>query len=352
MDTKERDDLIRRLAAYFSDEHDGSDSPIRGSSLAGHDAGRSGAAGLTRAPFGNQTTTVERPVTGSVPLIDERSVHSAMSRMIDVGASRFGVRVDKEDHLGFSACRLAPPLARMIDHTALKAETSEEQIRILCEEARRFCFASVCVNPCYVALVSRLLVNSDVAVCTVIGFPLGASSSAVKAFEADQAIRDGATEVDMVMNVGMLKSGRYDVVENDIAGVVNAARRARSGDSILVKVILETALLTDEEKVIACVLARNASADFVKTSTGFSSAGATAADVALMRRVVGSKMGVKASGGVRSRADAEEMIAHGATRIGASASVGIVRELESGAIHGDDKQGSGRAGNRMGSGGY
>ncbi len=321
MTRQERDHLIQRLADYF-----GTDDAAAG--------------GSSRLP-NNCTCQTSQDVTYLKPdsetfgesLLrrrDGQSVSSAMERMVSAGASRFGVRVDKGENAEFNACHLAPPLARMIDHTALKAETSAEQIEKLCQEASRFCFASVCVNPSYVGLAASLLVKTGVAVCTVIGFPLGATMSSVKAYEAAEAIKDGATEVDMVLNVGLLKSRRYDYVENDIAAVVRAARNTQGRSGILVKVILETALLTDEEKVIACVLACNAGADFVKTSTGFSSAGATAADVSLMRRVVGSQMGIKASGGVRSRADAEEMIAHGATRIGASASVGIVKELDSG----------------------
>jgi len=217
----------------------------------------------------------------------------------------------------------------MIDHTALKSETTEQQIRELCEEARTYCFASVCVNPCYVRLAAELLAGSPVAVCTVIGFPLGASASPVKAFESEAAIRDGATEIDMVINVGMLKSGHHSYIENDIRAVVDAARSAStsraSRHKIITKVILETALLTDEEKVVASVLAQNAGADFVKTSTGFSTGGATASDIALMRRAVGPRMGIKASGGVRTKEDAELMIAHGATRLGASASVAILK---------------------------
>jgi deoxyribose-phosphate aldolase len=217
----------------------------------------------------------------------------------------------------------------MIDHTALKPETTEEQIRSLCAEARKYCFASVCVNPCHVRLVASELAGSSAAVCTVIGFPFGANRTATKHLEARLAIEDGATELDMVLNVGYLKSGRYDDVEDDVRGVVDEARShvAPGRREILVKVILETALLSDEEKVIACVLAQNAKANFVKTSTGFSKGGATTRDVALMRRVVGHSMGVKASGGVRSREEAESLIAHGATRIGASASVEIVSGL-------------------------
>ncbi len=252
-----------------------------------------------------------------------------LGHVMSAGADRLGLHSDRAGVRGWSACDLAPALARAIDHTALKPETTDGDIDALCEEARTYCFASVCVNPCYVRKAARLLAGSGVAVCTVIGFPLGASASRVKATEATEAVHDGATEVDMVINVGMIKSGKYDYVENDIRGVVDAARAASNAfpgpERVLVKVILETALLTDEEKVIASVLAKNAGADYVKTSTGFSKGGATAADVALMRRAVGPGMGVKASGGVRSREDAETMLAHGATRIGASASVAIMQ---------------------------
>ncbi len=258
-------------------------------------------------------------------------LREALQCMVDAGACRIGMRADHPPVTGFSACDLAPPLARIIDHTALKPETPEADVRTLCDEARRFCFASVCVNPCYVPLAAELLAGSPIAVCTVVGFPLGATLTAVKAAEAELVVRDGATEVDMVLNVGKLKSGCFDCVEKDIRAVVEAARASRRGGTgdgrALVKVILETALLTDEEKVIASVLAQNAGADFVKTSTGFSRAGATAADVALMRRVVGERMGVKASGGVRTLEEAQTMVAHGATRIGASASVAILKGL-------------------------
>ncbi|WP_054685897.1 deoxyribose-phosphate aldolase, partial [Rhodothermus marinus] len=191
-------------------------------------------------------------------------------------------------------------LARLIDHTALKPDTTEARIRTLCEEARRYGFAAVCVNPCYVPLAAELLRGSEVAVCTVVGFPLGANRTAIKAAEAEQAIRDGAAELDMVLNIGFLKSGRLQEVLEDIRAVVDVARAARppaGRDRILVKVILETALLTDAEKETACRLALEAGADFVKTSTGFAGGGATVEDVALMRRVVGDRMGVKASGG-------------------------------------------------------
>ncbi len=254
-------------------------------------------------------------------------VQETLDRMVGQGASRFGVDVDEPGRAGFRACDLAPPMARMIDHTALKPDTTEAQIKELCTEARQYCFASVCVSPCFIRLASELLRGSEVAVCTVVGFPHGASSTAVKAKETEIAILDGATEIDMVINVGMLKSRRYDYVEADIRAVVDVCVAAsESGEAaVITKVILETALLTDEEKVIASVLSLNARADFVKTSTGFSIGGATAADISLMRRVVGPDMGVKASGGVRTKEDAETMIAHGATRIGASASVAILK---------------------------
>lgn len=215
-------------------------------------------------------------------------------------------------------------IAKMIDHTLLKPEATPKDIEKLCEEAIRYQFASVCVNPCYVKLASEILKGRKVKVCTVIGFPLGANRIETKVFETEKAIEDGAQEVDMVMNIGMLKGGYYDYVEQDIRAVVNTAHKR----NVLVKVILETALLTDEEKVKACLLAKRANADFVKTSTGFSKGGATAGDVALMRRVVGSAMGVKASGGIRSYEEALQMIKSGADRIGASASVKIVAGIK------------------------
>ena len=215
-------------------------------------------------------------------------------------------------------------LSHLIDHTLLKPDATQDQIAQLCYEARKYRFASVCVNPSWVKLCADLLKSSGVLVCTVVGFPLGATSPEAKAFEAQKAIRDGATEVDMVINVGALKSRDWELVESDVAGV---ARVCRAGGAIL-KVIIEAALLTDEEKVAACQLAKVAGADFVKTSTGFGPGGATAEDVALMRYVVGAEMGVKAAGGIRTRADAERMIEAGADRIGASASVKIIQEPE------------------------
>lgn len=211
-------------------------------------------------------------------------------------------------------------IARMIDHTLLKPEATKQQVEELCAEAKQYSFASVCINPSYVKLCAQLLRDTTVKVCTVIGFPLGATSTQAKSFEAEQAIRDGAREVDMVINVGMLKSGEYDFVERDIAAVTSTAHKF----DVLTKVIIETGLLTDEEKVKACILAKRAKADFVKTSTGFAKGGATAGDIALMRRVVGPDLGVKASGGVRTLEQAKALIESGADRIGASASVKIV----------------------------
>ncbi len=212
-------------------------------------------------------------------------------------------------------------LAGMIDHTLLKPDATPDQIAQLCFEARKHGFASVCINPAWVKLSAQLLEGSPVRVCTVIGFPLGASAPEVKAFEARNAIEQGATEIDMVINVGALKARDLELVARDIRGVVTEAH-ARGA---IVKVIIEAVLLTDEEKTIACLLSKEACADFVKTSTGFAGGGATVHDVALMRRVVGPDMGVKAAGGVRTYADAESMIKAGATRIGASAGVKIIQ---------------------------
>ena len=209
-------------------------------------------------------------------------------------------------------------LNKYIDHTILKPETTQEQVEKILSEAKEYDFASVCVNPTWVSLAAESLKDSDVKVCTVIGFPLGANTSAVKAFETKDAIANGADEIDMVINVGALKSGYDALVLDDIKAVVDA-----SGDK-LVKVIIEACLLTDEEKVRACQLSKEAGADYVKTSTGFSTGGATVADVALMRKTVGPDMGVKASGGARSYEDAIAFIEAGASRIGASSGVAIM----------------------------
>ena len=235
------------------------------------------------------------------------------------GADRVAYHGDAED--------VPVDLAKYIDHTLLKPDTTVAEIDTLCDEALEYGFASVCINPSWVKRAAERLRGSDVKVCTVIGFPLGANAPEIKAMEARRALRDGAREVDMVINVGALKSGMNDLVKTDIEKVVDAAHESGA----ICKVILETALLTDEEKVIASALSKQAKADFVKTSTGFGGGGATVYDVALMRETVGPDMGVKASGGVRTLEDAEDMIAAGATRIGASAGVQIV-----GGSEGDD----------------
>jgi len=210
-------------------------------------------------------------------------------------------------------------IAAMIDHTLLKPEATRQQIVSLCQEAKEYKFASVCVNPTWVGTAKELLQGSGVMVCTVIGFPLGATTSETKAFETKNAIENGAEEVDMVINIGALKDHNDELVEKDIRAVVEAAKgKAHT------KVIIETSLLTNEEKIRACELAVKAGADFVKTSTGFSTGGATAEDIALMRKTVGPDLGVKASGGVRSTEDVQKMIEAGATRIGASSSIAIV----------------------------
>lgn len=210
-------------------------------------------------------------------------------------------------------------LNKYIDHTVLKADTPKAKVQQIIDEAIQYDFMSVCINPTWVSFAAEKLAATDVKVCTVIGFPLGANMSAVKAFEASEAIKNGADEVDMVINIGAAKDGDWDLVESDIQAVVDA-----SGD-VLTKVIIETSLLTDEEKVKTCQAAVRAGADFVKTSTGFSTAGATVADIALMRQTVGPDLGVKASGGVRSIADAQAMIDAGATRLGTSNGVDIMK---------------------------
>ncbi len=210
-------------------------------------------------------------------------------------------------------------IASCIDHTLLKPEATKAQVEQLCAEAKEYQFASVCINPYHVELAYSLLKDTPVLVCTVVGFPLGATTSEQKAAETAQAVRQGAAEIDMVINIGALKAGDTDVVENDIRAVVQAA------EGKLVKVIIETCLLTEEEKVLACELSMKAGAHYVKTSTGFSTGGATAEDIALMRKVVGDKLGVKASGGVRDLEAAKKMIAAGASRIGSSNSVAIAK---------------------------
>ena len=232
--------------------------------------------------------------------------------LADAGASRVVATV------GY--CPASDGLASLIDHTLLKPDATREQIETLCREAAQYCFASVCVNPNWVPLCRELLRGTGVKVCTVIGFPSGAHAPDVKAYEARRAVEQGAEEVDMVINIGALKSKDYALVEQDIRGVVQAV-----GKDTVVKVILETSLLTRDEKIMGSSLAKAAGADFVKTSTGFASGGATVEDVRLMRETVGPDIGVKASGGIRSKEDVEAMVEAGATRIGASAGVKIVR---------------------------
>jgi deoxyribose-phosphate aldolase len=236
-----------------------------------------------------------------------------LSGVIDAGASRVGVH----------AIGGAPSaIAGMIDHTLLKPDATRQNIEDLCREAAQFKFATVCVNPTWVATCARLLQGSGVGVCSVVGFPLGATTADVKGYETQRAIFDGAREIDTVINVGALKSGDLRTVERDIEAVVAPCRDCH----VLSKVIIEAALLTDDEKVTACTLVKAAGADYVKTSTGFGPGGATAADVALMRRVVGAEMGIKAAGGVRDLDSLKQMVAAGATRVGASAGVKIVQQ--------------------------
>ncbi len=241
-----------------------------------------------------------------------QTCHSNTRRIIEAGADR----VTASEKL----TKVDPAIARLIDHTLLKPEATRVDIVKLCAEARQYGFASVCVNPYWVPLAAQELAGSEVKVCTVAGFPLGATSTAAKAAEAADAARKGAREIDMVINVGALRSGDNDAVRADIEAVVKVCHDARA----IVKVILETALLNDGQKATACALAKAAGADFVKTSTGFGPGGATARDVALMRQVVGPGMGVKAAGGIRTFEDLKKMTEAGATRIGASASVKIV----------------------------
>lgn len=251
--------------------------------------------------------------------IDDHSACSPhhIACALQAGATRIGLAAGQ-------AASGSGDVARFIDHTLLKPEASRAEIEKLCDEARQNSFASVCVNPFWVKHCAYLLYGSPVRVCTVVGFPLGATPADVKAYETRRAIFDGATEIDMVINIGALKSGDDETVKHDIRAVVEAAHEACA----IVKTIIETALLTDDEKVRACVLAKEAGADFVKTSTGFSKGGATVADIELMRRAVGASIGVKAAGGVRDLASAKELIAAGATRLGASAGVKIVQEAQ------------------------
>jgi deoxyribose-phosphate aldolase len=251
------------------------------------------------------------------PGCDERCAERCARKtrkVVEAGAARISA--------GAACGPIEADIARLIDHTLLKPDATREEIRKICVEALKFGFASVCVNPWNVSQVAELLRGSEVRVCTVVGFPLGATLPQVKQFEAEEAIKLGAQEIDMVINIGALKSGLAEAVEADIRGVAEASHRGGA----ICKVILETSLLTTEEKVRGSLAAKNAGADFVKTSTGFSTGGATAEDVRLMRAVVGDGLGVKASGGVRSLEDVQKMVEAGATRIGASASVKILEQ--------------------------
>ena len=262
---------------------------------------------LTKLPHG------EHCIGECVERICVKTCFDHVGHVIDAGAERITSTLgDIPQDLN---------IASMIDHTLLKPDATPDQIAQLCYEARKYGFASVCINPGHVKLCADLLRGSNVKVCTVIGFPLGATSPEAKVYETETALRDGATEIDMVINIGALKGGDHTWVAKDIQGVVQTAHAAGA----IVKVIIETSLLTDEEKVTACLLAKQAGADYVKTSTGFAGGGATVEDVALMRRVVGPGMGVKASGGVRTFEEARSMVQAGATRIGASAGVKIVQ---------------------------
>jgi deoxyribose-phosphate aldolase len=238
--------------------------------------------------------------------------------VLDAGASRLGL---------YAGEKVPSSVAGLIDHTLLKADASRQEIEKLCREARELGFATVCINPTWVSLASRLLRGASAGVCTVVGFPLGATTTDVKHYETRRVIYDGANEVDMVINVGALKSGDVGLVERDIAAVVAPCKEC----GVLSKVIIEAALLTDEEKIIACTLSKAAGADYVKTSTGFGPGGATVADVALMRRVVGPDIGVKAAGGVRDYEALKNLVSAGATRVGASAGVKIVQQSKGGA---------------------
>jgi deoxyribose-phosphate aldolase len=256
------------------------------------------------------------------PGCDERCAERCARKtrkVVEAGASRISA--------GAAVGPIEADIARLIDHTLLKPDATRDDIRKICNEALKYGFASVCINPCNVSLAAEILRGSEVRVCTVVGFPLGATLPQVKVYETEEVIKLGAQEIDMVINVGALKSGQLDAVEADIRGVVEASHRGGA----ICKVILETVLLTTDEKVSGSLAAKNAGADFVKTSTGFAAGGATAEDVRLMRAVVGGEIGVKAAGGVRSLEDLQKMVEAGATRIGASASVKILEQARAGA---------------------
>lgn len=270
-------------------------------------------AGLTHSlpPKGEGLNLPDAVCPGCIQRCPQTCARNSKA-IIDAGADRLSASE--------KLTRIDPAIAALIDHTILKPEATAAEVSKLCQEARTYNFASVCVNPYWVPLVAAALKGSPVKVCTVVGFPLGANSTEIKAAEAAKAIREGAQEIDMVINVGELRGGNYDAVRDDIRSVVDVSHRGGA----IVKVILETALLDDNQKLMGCMLSKQAKADFVKTSTGFSKSGATVHDIALMRMAVGPDMGVKASGGVRTLEDLRAMAAAGASRIGASASVKII----------------------------
>ena len=270
---------------------------------------------ITEEVIAAQASRASTPSQCSCHTVTLECCPDRLRGVLDAGASRIGVHASGGAPGGVAA---------LIDHTLLKPDATRAEIEKLCREAAEFGFATVCVNPAWVALSAARLRGTSVGVCSVVGFPLGATTPDVKQFEARRAIYDGATEIDMVINVGALKSGDLRAVERDIEAVVEPCRQC----GVVSKVIIEAALLTDEEKVTACTLAKAAGADYVKTSTGFAKGGATVDDVALMRRVVGPEMGVKAAGGVRDYAGLKAMQAAGATRVGASAGVKIVQESQ------------------------
>lgn len=313
--SREREKLVDLITQKVMDElRSGRVRPGQASPLTKGSEARSGAKEPSFAPQGGASEgetrqTVERFHAFGAPAV--RSPEEART-LEAAGADRV------VSTLGY--CPPSDSMARKIDHTLLKPEARREDVEQLCREAAEFCFASVCVNPNWVPLCRDMLKGTGVKVCTVVGFPLGAHAPDVKAYEAKRAVEQGAEEVDMVINIGALKSRDYALVEQDIRGVVDAA-----GPSIVVKVILETCLLDRDEIVMGASLSKAAGAHYVKTSTGFSTGGATVEDVRLMRETVGPEIGVKASGGIRTQEDAEAMIAAGATRLGASAGVKIVR---------------------------
>lgn len=303
------DEVFRRVAQRLGAASPGS-SPASSDPATGQ---QRAACGLAHGVAARPPATRELPAAGAS---SPWAPPAQPSTLVDAGACRLGsCKTEPGAATDASSCS---QLAGYLDHTLLKPEATDEQVRQLCEEAKQYRFATVCVNSAFVPLCASLLRGSGVLVCSVVGFPLGAMSSESKAFETRHAIAQGAQEIDMVINVGKLQQGDFEYVFRDIEAVVKAAHGTP------VKVILETALLNDEQKVVGCALSKAAGSHFVKTSTGFAKGGATAADVALMRRVVGPEIGVKASGGIRDCATAREMVEAGANRIGASASVKIV----------------------------